>query len=144
MATGIDAAAEQGRSRAGWGGEFIAVLALVWPLVAAQIAQNALFTTDVVMMGWLGPRYLAAGSLATAFFNLFLVSAIGVVGAVAPIVAQARGAHDVRSVRRTVRQGFWAVIVLTAVITPIAWQIRPILVALRQEPDIIALADGFM
>jgi MATE family multidrug resistance protein len=128
----------------GWGREFVAVLALGWPLVASQIAQNALFTTDVVMMGWLGPRYLAAGSLATAFFNLFLVSAIGVVGAVAPIVAQARGAHDVRSVRRTVRQGFWAVIVLTAVITPIAWQIRPILVALRQEPDIIALADGFM
>ena len=69
MATGIDAAAEQGRSRAGWAGEFIAGLALGWPLVAAQIAQNALFTTDVIMMGWLGPRYLAAGSLATAFVN---------------------------------------------------------------------------
>lgn len=144
MATDIDAAGRRRRSPAGWAGEFVAVLALGWPLVAAQIAQNALFTTDVIMMGWLGPRYLAAGSLATAFFNLFLLSAIGVVGAVAPIVAQARGARDVRSVRRAVRQGFWAVILLSAVTMPIIWQIRPILAALRQEPDIIDLADSFM
>ena len=32
----------------------------------AQLAQNLLFTTDVVLMGWLGPKYLAAGTLAAS------------------------------------------------------------------------------
>jgi len=144
MASDIDVAGGRSRPSGGWGNEFVAVLRLGWPLVAAQLAQNALFTTDVIMMGWLGPRQLAAGSLATAFFNLFLLSAIGVVGAVAPIVAQARGARDMRSVRRAVRQGFWAAILLTAVITPVAWQIRPILSMLGQQAEIIDLTGDFM
>ena len=33
--------------------------------------SNLLFTTDVVLMGWLGPKYLAAGTLAGAFLMPF-------------------------------------------------------------------------
>jgi MATE family multidrug resistance protein len=132
------------RVRHGWGGELRALLALGWPLVAAQLAQNALFTTDVIMMGWLGPQYLAAGSLGAAYFNIFLLSGIGVVSAVAPIVAQALGAHDFRSVRRTVRQGLWAVILLSGLIMPIIWVATPILAALGQDPATLVLTDGFM
>jgi MATE family multidrug resistance protein len=128
----------------GWGGEFAALLALGWPLITAQLAQNTLFLTDVIMTGWLGPQYLAAGTIASSFFNLFLLGAIGLVGAVAPIVAQARGARQFRSVRRAVRQGLWVAIVLTAVLTPIVWQVRPVLEALHQTPEIVGLAEGFL
>jgi MATE family multidrug resistance protein len=126
-----------------WTVELAALLALGWPLIAAQLAQNALFTTDVIMMGWLGPHYLAAGSIATAFFNLFLLSAMGLVGAVAPIVAQARGARDIKSVRRAVRQGLWVAILLAASIIPLVWQIRPIFLALGQSTAVANQADGF-
>src|SRR5438445_5602303 len=102
----------------GWGIEFAALLALGWPLVAAQLAQNALFTTDVIMMGWLGSKYLAAGALATSFLNLFVLSGVGLVSAVAPLVAQALGARDIRSARRIVRQGLWAAILLAAILIP--------------------------
>ncbi|HTO27516.1 MAG TPA: hypothetical protein VL017_02885, partial [Devosia sp.] len=44
----------------GWGAELRATFALAWPLVIAQLAQTALTTTDVIMMGWLGPEALAA------------------------------------------------------------------------------------
>lgn len=37
-----------------WTGEFKALLTLGWPLIIAQLAQNALHTTDVILMGWLG------------------------------------------------------------------------------------------
>lgn len=130
--------------RTGWGGEILALLGLGWPLVAAQLAQNALFTTDVIMMGWLGPHYLAAGSLGAAYFNIFLLSGIGVVGAVAPIVAQARGAREFRSVRRAVRQGLWAALLLSALLMPIVWNARPVLAALGQAEATIDLTDGFM
>jgi MATE family multidrug resistance protein len=128
----------------GWGGELRALLSLGWPLILGQLAQNALFTTDVVMMGWLGPQYLAAGSLATAFFNIFLLSGIGLVGAVAPMVAQARGRRDIRSVRRVVRQGLWVAILLAAILIPIVWQIRPIFAVLGQNEATIGRAEGFM
>jgi MATE family multidrug resistance protein len=138
------AGSTRARGAGGWRDELAALLRLGWPLVAAQLAQNALFTTDVIMMGWLGPDFLAAGSLATSFFNIFLLSGIGVVGAVAPIVAQARGARELRSVRRAVRQGLWAALLIAGVMMPIVWQIRPILSALHQSGTVIGLADGFM
>ena len=74
-----------------WGAELRATFTLAWPLVIAQLAQNALTATDVIMLGWLGPKFLAAGTLATTFLMPFLVLGFGIVGAVAPLVAQEIG-----------------------------------------------------
>lgn len=117
-----------------WAEELRATFALAWPLVIAQLAQNALHTTDVILLGWLGPAQLAAGTLATTFLMPFLVAGVGIVGAVAPLVAQARGARDIKAVRRIVRQGCWAAMVLAAVMVPLVLQIRPIYLALGQDP----------
>lgn len=130
--------------RSGWGEEFRATFALAWPLVIAQLAQNALHTTDVILLGWLGSSYLAAGTLGTTFFMPFMVFGVGVVGAVAPLVAQARGARNIKAVRRIVRQGFWASIVLAALLVPIVLQIRPIYEFLGQDPAATAMAEQFI
>src|SRR5690349_3028672 len=106
-------------SSSSWGAELRASFALAWPLIVAQLAQNLLFTTDVVLMGWLGPKYLAAGTLAGAFLVPFQLSGIGIVGAVAPLVAQARGRGDTKAVRRIVRQGFWVAILVATLLVPI-------------------------
>jgi MATE family multidrug resistance protein len=112
--------------------------------VIAQLAQNALNTTNVILLGWLGPGYLAAGILATAFYMPFMVAATGVVGAVAPLVAQARGARDIKAVRRIVRQGFWAAILLSLLLVPLILQIRPIYLALGQDPVATEMAEQFI
>jgi MATE family multidrug resistance protein len=127
-----------------WGAELRATFALAWPLVVAQLAQNALTTTDVIMTGWLGPNFLAAGTLATTFLMPFLVGGIGIVGAVAPLVAQARGARDIKAVRRVVRQGMWAAILIAAVLVPFLWQIKPIFAALGQDPDATIMAEQYI
>ena len=62
-ALGPSAAASS--SSLGWGAEFRALFMLAWPLIIAQLARSALFTTDVIMLGWLGAKYVAAGALAT-------------------------------------------------------------------------------
>ncbi|WP_375451913.1 MATE family efflux transporter [uncultured Devosia sp.] len=128
----------------GWTTELRAMFTLAWPLVIAQLAQNALTTTDVIMLGWLGPRYLAASTLGTTFLMPFLLAGFGIVGAVAPLVAQARGARDIKAVRRIVRQGAWAAIALGAVMVPVIWQIRPLFLALGQDPDATAMAEQFI
>lgn len=138
--SGTDASTSSGR----WATELRASFALAWPLIVAQLAQNLLFTTDVVLMGWLGPKYLAAGTLAGAFLMPFQLTGIGIVGAVAPLVAQARGRGDTKAVRRIVRQGFWVAILVATLLVPIVLNIRPIYLAIGQDPEVTALAESYM
>jgi MATE family multidrug resistance protein len=127
-----------------WVTELRESFALAWPLIIAQLAQNLLFTTDVVLMGWLGPKYLAAGTLAGAFLIPFQLTGIGIVGAVAPLVAQARGRRDTKAVRRIVRQGFWVAILVATLLVPIVLSIRPVYLALGQDPEVTLLAESYM
>lgn len=120
------------------------MLSLAWPLVVAQLAQAALHTTDLVILGRLGPDYLAAGSLAVNFLMLFLISGMGVIGAVAPLVAQARGARRMKAIRPTVRQGIWAAVLLAGLMLPVVLNIRTIFGWLGQDPRTTAMAAQFM
>jgi MATE family multidrug resistance protein len=144
LATAPLSGAEPAVDSTTWGGELRALIKLGWPLIVAQLAQNALLTTDVVMMGWLGPRYLAAGALANAFLICIQLFGIGITSAVTPMVAQALGAGDLRSVRRTVRQGLWIGVILVVVLFPLIWNIRPIFHLLGQDPELSAMAEHFV
>ncbi len=133
-------------SRGAWGAEIRATLALAWPIILTNLAQVGLATTDVVMMGWLGPHALAAGALAVNLNFAFLIFAIGIVTATAPLVAieLGRRRHSVRDVRRTVRQGFWVAVAITVPIWAILWQAEPIFLALGQDPAIAHAAAGYL
>ena len=128
----------------GWGEELRATFRLAWPLVIAQLAQNALQATDVIMMGWLGSEPLAAGTLASAFMMPFFLLGVGIVGAVAPLTAQARGARNIKAVRRIVRQGFWAALLLGAILAPIILQIRTVFGWLGQDAALAATAEEYI
>jgi len=138
------AGAAASSSSASWAGEFRALFALGWPLILAQLAQTALITTDVIMMGWLGPQYLAAGALANALFVGAQLFGVGVVGAVTPMVAQALGAGDLRSVRRTVRQGIWVALLFGLILLPLLWNIDVAYRAMGQDPVLTAMAQHFV
>jgi MATE family multidrug resistance protein len=127
-----------------WAQEIRASLRLAWPLIVAQLAQNLLFTTDVVLMGWLGPKYLAAGTLAGAFLMPFLITGVSIVGAVAPLVAQARGARRIKDVRRLVRQGIWAAILISTLLQPIVLNIGFFYGLLGQDPETTELARSYI
>ncbi|MGF1621687.1 MAG: MATE family efflux transporter [Rhodomicrobiaceae bacterium] len=126
-----------------WRGEIAATLKLAWPLVVAQLAQMALFTTDVVMMGWLGPAFLGAGTLTITFFHPFLLFGVGILSAVATLVAQARGAGNAGDVRRYVRQGFWASVLIASIMVPFVWHAGAIFQLLGQGPEVSALAETY-
>lgn len=126
-----------------WSAEFAALFHLGWPLIVAQLAQNLLLTTDVIMLGWLGADALAASTLAGAVIICLQLLGVGIVGAVAPLVAQARGARQIKDVRRIVRQGLWVSILLAAILTPLVYNIAPILSLLGQEPALVAEAERY-
>ena len=127
-----------------WGVEFRALFLLAWPLIIAQLARSALFTTDVIVLGRLGADYVAAGALANALFVCVQLFGIGVIGAVAPMAAQALGARDRRTIRRTVRSGIWLAVFLTVILFPLAWNVGPIYRWMGQDAELIALAEIFI
>ncbi len=93
--------------------EFVATTKLAVPLALSQLATMAIAITDVVMAGWLGPKYLAAEALATNYFVPFYFVGIGLAIAVSPIVAQAVAKGDEVGARRSLRQGLWVMILIT-------------------------------
>src|SRR3954451_16562817 len=97
-----------------WRAELRATVALALPIAATQLAQVAIVTTNVVMIGHLGPEALAAGAPGANIFYLLSVFCFGVLLATSPMVAQAigRGRHVVREARRSVRQALWVSLLL--------------------------------
>lgn len=132
--------------RAAWMSELRATLALGWPLILTNVAQNALMTSDVILMGWLGSEALAAGALGTNLYFAFLIFGIGLVSAASPIIAEELGRkrHSVREVRRTVRQGFWAAITVAIPIWIVSWNGELLLLAMGQEPALAKAAGDYM
>lgn len=140
-----DLALHADRRRA-WLDEVRATLALSWPIILTNLLQIALTTTDVIMMGRLGPEALASGVLGANLFFAFVIFGIGLVSAVAPMVARERGArpYSVRDVRRTVRQGLWSAIAIAIPVWIILWFAEPILLALGQAPEAVTGAAQYL
>ena len=133
-------------ARGKWAEEVRAMLALGSPIVLTNLAQIALGTTDVVILGWLGPEALAAGALGTNLFFACVILGLGFANGVSPMLAQALGRNRfaVRDLRRTVRQGLWATFLLSLPIWALLWNAEPILLALGQKPELAAAAAGYM
>jgi MATE family multidrug resistance protein len=102
-----------------WLDELRATLRLAWPLILANLTQQVIQATDILLMGRLGATELAAATLAlnlTFTINVFL---LGLVTATSPMMATALGQrfNAVRDVRRTFRAGLW----LMALALPPYW-----------------------
>src|SRR5881392_216128 len=106
-----------------WRNELRATLALAWPLVLANLTQQAIQATDILLMGRLGATQLAAATLAlnlTFTFNLLL---LGLLIASSPMMATALGqrSNAVRDVRRTFRAGLWLLVIVMPPYSLLMW-----------------------
>jgi multidrug resistance protein, MATE family len=133
-------------ARAAWAKEAAASLALSWPLILTNAAQTAMTSTDVLVMGRLGPEALAAGALGANLYFAFLLFGIGLVGATAPMIAEELGRrrHSVREVRRTVRQGLWTCLAVSVPMWAALWFAEDLLLMLGQDPALSTAAARYM
>jgi len=129
-----------------WRRELLDTLALAWPLIVVQLAQMALPTTDVLLLGRLGPEAVAAGALAVNLYNTFLLFGVGIMSATMPMVAKQRGRmrHSVRDLRRTLRQALWVAVSVVVPMWAILWNGEPIFLALGQDPELSRRAGAFL
>jgi len=120
------------------------MIKLAGPIVATQLGWVAMLTTDAAMIGRLGAVPLAGATLVLMVYFGLYVFAFGVVMATATLAAQAFGARRPRLVRRVIRQGFWATIVIVAPsIALMAWT-PEILRLLRQPAEAVALSAEYV
>ncbi len=126
--------------------EASATFALSWPLVLANLASSVMTTTDIMMLGRLSPKALAAGALGYNLFMPFFLFGIGLVSAASPIAASLVGADasDHVGPRRAAHQAFLSAILITLPMWAVLWNARAILVAFGEEPDLAAQAGIYL
>ncbi|HEV8408515.1 MAG TPA: MATE family efflux transporter [Sphingomicrobium sp.] len=129
-----------------WLAELRSSLALAWPLILANLTQQAIQATDVLLMGRLGATQLAAATLAlnlTFTFNLLM---LGLVTASSPMMASALGQrfNAVRDVRRTFRAGLWLLAIALPAYWLVLWNIGTLMRAFGETEELAREGQSFM
>ena len=117
---------------------------LALPLMIGQLATIGIWTSDTIAMGWIDSSSLAAGALASRFYQPFFFLALGISLAVGPLVAQGIGAGDERQVRRAFRQGMVIAVTLGLATAPLLLFGEQVLVLLGQDPGLAAIGQPFL
>jgi len=124
--------------------EFAETLKLAIPLALTQLAQIAMMTTDLALIGRLGTDAVAAAALGQTVAFMSFVLGMGLVSAVAPLTAQAFGARNPHRLRRALRVGLWASVFVGVPITVFQLFGEHVLLALGQTPALAELASHYL
>jgi MATE family multidrug resistance protein len=127
-----------------WRAEVADTVKLAWPMALTQLGQIAMMTTDLALIGRLGDAAVAAVGLAHLILFCGFVLGMGIVSAVAALAAQAYGARRPRMVRRSLRMGLWAAVILGVPINIVQLYGEPILLAAGQTPEASELAARYL
>lgn len=114
------------------------------PLVGGHLAQFAIGLTDTIMMGWYGVPELAAMTLAGSMFFSLLLFGSGFAFAVMPMVAEFATQDDDQQIRRATRMALWLSILFFAMVMPLMWFSKALLLALGQAPDLAENAQTYL
>ena len=132
--------------RRAWHDELRATLALAWPLILANLTQQAIQATDVLLMGRLGATQLAAATLAlnlTFTFNLLM---LGLLIASSPMMATALGQrfNAVRDVRRTFRAGLWLLAFMLPPYWLVLWHVGTFMRVFGESAELADQGQSFL
>jgi MATE family, multidrug efflux pump len=126
------------------GRELADTIRLAAPMALTQLGQIAMMTTDIVLIGRLGEAAIAAAALAHTVTFMTFTCGMGLVSAVAPLASQAFGAGNASLVRRTVRVGLWAALLVSLPLILIPLFGDRLLLALGQPTETARLAQRYL
>jgi multidrug resistance protein, MATE family len=136
----------RGRGRLDWRHEIRELLKLAGPMVATQLAQMIILTTDVVMLGRLSTEALAGAALGNTIYFFAWQLGMGPATAVSPMIAHIVGGrpNDRAGMRAVTRMALWAMLLMTLPLAAVLLFARDILVLLGQDPVLAAAAGVFV
>ena len=124
--------------------ELIETLQLAAPMALTQLGQIAMMTTDLAFIGRLGGDAVAAAALAGTVYFVSFTFGMGLTSAVAPLAAEAFGADQLHLVRRSLRTGLWAALLIALPIMAFPLRGEQILLGLGQAPVAAHLAQQYL
>jgi len=93
--------------RARIGRETRALWQLAWPILIGQLANVGMSVVEVAMAGHASANDLAGVALGVSIWNMVIITLMGVMMAVNPMVAHLVGAREFSQVPHVVRQALW-------------------------------------
>lgn len=129
-----------------WAAETRELFKLGLPLIFTQLAQMAIVTTDMVMIGRLGAADLAAATMGVTIYYIGWLIGFGPSAAVAPIIAQALGRNpaDVETPRSTLINGLWSCVFFSIPVWILFIFAEPVLVAIGQDQKLASQAAVYL
>ena len=103
-----------------------------------------MMTTDIAMIGRLGSEAVAAASLAHTVLFVSFTFGMGLVSAVAPLAAQAFGARKPHLIRRSLRVGLWAALLISLPLMVLRFWAKKSWPMLGQAPMTAHLAQEYL
>lgn len=119
-------------------------LRLAGPVVLAELGWMAMGVVDTMIVGRLGAEAIGAVSLGSTFFLTVAVFGMGMLLGLDTLVAQAFGAGRPDHCRRSLAQGVYLALALTAPLTAVFAAAGPWLDALGVNPAIRPLAAPYI
>jgi MATE family, multidrug efflux pump len=113
-------------------------------MALTQLSQIAMMTTDLAFIGRLGGDAVAAAALAGTVYFVSFTFGMGLMSAVAPLVAQAFGAGTPARARQATQTGLWAGLLVALPIMMVSLKGEAILLALGQAPAAARLAQDYL
>lgn len=124
--------------------EVVSTLVLALPVVVTQVSGVANGFVDTLMVGRLGPDQLAAVALGNTLFFMHMILGMGIVTSVSPMVSQAFGRGDEEEIGRSIRQGLWLALGLSAAMMVSVNSLWPLMLKMGQNPETVAVAKSYV
>lgn len=127
------------RNGDGW-----SIILLALPLILTNFAHVALTTIDIVVLGTLGAKELAAGGLAIVLFNQLRTMGTGLVTSVSNLVAEAHARGHQGRVRELLCAGFFWATVAAAVFIVVLLLLKRPLIWIGQEEEVASMTFRYL
>ena len=124
--------------------QFDALLKLALPMMVTQVFVLLMTVVDNLMVGRLGPDFLAGLALASGYYNLCSIVAFGILGAIGPIVSSAFGRNDFSQARSIAHHGLFIAIATSAVLAVSLLFAGPVLLYTGQSPHVSNIATEYL
>jgi multidrug resistance protein, MATE family len=124
--------------------ELTALWQLAWPILIGQLASVGMAVADVSMSGHVSAQDLAGVSLGSSLWVIAVVTLMGVMMAVNPLVAHHVGAQNLDRIPPLVRQALWMALGVGLIAMLLAQLSIFIFDAMALEPKVRDIAQEFL